>query len=105
MLYEKATRFGRVMPAAVGLSQKSLSTPVYQVINAKSAQIVAKDVGIGRAPRRMTLTPEQQRRQRFLRECRMKQLREFIALYAGKPRYFKIVSEWRKELIQLHEQA
>jgi hypothetical protein len=75
MEYEKATLFAR----------RSIKPPT---------NLAAKRV----------LTPEQKRRKAFLRKCRLERLDELIKRHAGDQDYFKSMSEWRREKLDLIEQ-
>jgi hypothetical protein len=80
MNYDQATRFGRSKLPVMNGSRAVFSEP------------------------RKPMTPEQKHRARFLNECRMRELQDFIDQCAGKKEYFAVYQRWREELIQLHEQ-
>ena len=81
MSYDKAIRFGRATPSSI--------------VKAAARAVIEP---------RKPMTPEQKHRARFMNECRMKELQEYIDQCSGKPQYFRVVARWREELIQLHEQ-
>ena len=74
--YDKATRFGRPTPPSI----------------------------MNEATRAKPMTAQQKHRQRFLDEEKAKTLRSLIAKYANSRRHFATVQQWRKELLELHEQ-